>query len=121
MHERIIRRSYDENGNIMEVALFGVFALIANITGPVNSIRSSREMLLTQYMSHIQHYRNIYPAMVVAFSTCSSSATLPITIESTKKRAGVPEYTVNLIAPPAATINMQACAAEMPIYAFFAA
>jgi Na+/H+-dicarboxylate symporter len=28
---------------------------------------------------------------------------------------------VNLLAPPAATINMQACCAEMPIYAIFAA
>ena len=39
----------------------------------------------------------------------------------TKERAGVPDETVNMIAPPAATINMHACCAEMPIYAIFAA
>ncbi len=39
----------------------------------------------------------------------------------TKERGGVPEDMVNLIAPPAATIIMHACAAEMPIYAVFAA
>lgn len=130
-------------GYIMEFAPFGVFALMANITGTVGTIvlGALGKMLLTQYLAYafiilivypiilavvakvnpIQHYRNIFPAMVVAFSTCSSSATLPITMESTKKRAGVPEDIVNLIAPPAATINMHACAAEMPIYALFAA
>ena len=59
--------------------------------------------------------------MVLAFSTQSSSATLPLTMSCTKDRAGVPEDIVNLIAAPAATINMHACAAEMPIYAIFAA
>ena len=98
-------------------------------------------MLITQYLAYgtviiiiypiiltfiakvnpLQHFRNIYPAMLLAFSTCSSSATLPLTMKSTKERAGVPEDMVNLIAPPAATINMHACAAEMPIYAVFAA
>ena len=59
--------------------------------------------------------------MVLAFSTQSSSATLPLTMDNTKNRVGVPEDMVNVIAPPAATINMHACAAEMPIYALFAA
>ena len=59
--------------------------------------------------------------MAWAFSTQSSAATLPLTMEVTKHRAGVPDDMVNLIAPPAATINMHACAAEMPIYAVFAA
>lgn len=130
-------------GYIMEFAPYGVFALMANITGTVGTmvLGALAKMLVTQYVAYatilvvvypiiltvfakvnpIQHFRNIFPAMLVAFSTCSSSATLPVTMESTKKRAGVPEDTVNLIAPPAATINMHACAAEMPIYALFAA
>jgi len=130
-------------GYIMEFAPYGVFALMANITGTVGTIvlGALGKMLITQYVAYatvllvvypiimivfarvnpMQHFKNIFPAMVVAFSTCSSSATLPITMESAKKRAGVPEDTVNLIAPPAATINMHACAAEMPIYALFAA
>ncbi|TYP49241.1 dicarboxylate/amino acid:cation symporter [Thermosediminibacter litoriperuensis] len=130
-------------GYIMEFAPYGVFALMANITGTAGTIvlGALAKMLVTQYVAYatilfvvypmiltvfarvnpIQHFRNIFPAMVVAFSTCSSSATLPVTMESTKKRAGVPEDIVNLIAPPAATINMHAVAAEMPIYALFAA
>ena len=128
---------------VLWVAPFGVFALISNITGTLGAIvlAGIGKMLITQYAAYltvivivypiilrwiarvnpVQHFRNIWPAMALAFSTCSSSATLPLTMEVTKKRAGVPDDMVNLIAPPAATINMHACAAEMPIYAVFAA
>lgn len=130
-------------GYIMKFAPYGVFALMANITGTLGAtvLGGLAKMLLSQYVAYatilvlmypfilkfiagvdpVQHFRNIYPPMVVAFSTCSSSATLPVTMEATKKRAGVPEDIVNLVAPPAATINMHAVAAEMPIYAVFAA
>ncbi len=130
-------------GWVIGLAPYGVFALVANITGTLGStvLYGLGKMLITQYLAYgtviiiiypiiltfiakvnpLQHFRNIYPAMLLAFSTCSSSATLPLTMKSTKERAGVPEDMVNLIAPPAATINMHACAAEMPIYAVFAA
>ncbi|MFY9188185.1 MAG: dicarboxylate/amino acid:cation symporter [bacterium] len=130
-------------GIVMQAAPYGVFALMANVTGTVGAIalKGIGKMLITQYVAYatvlivfypiilklmagvnpINHYRNIFPAMVMAFSTQSSSATIPVTMDCTKKRAGVPEDIVNLITPPAATINMHACAAEMPIYALFAA
>ncbi|MDD3319767.1 MAG: dicarboxylate/amino acid:cation symporter [Synergistaceae bacterium] len=130
-------------GWVISLAPYGVFALVANITGTLGStvLYGLGKMLATQYLAYgtviviiypiilvlvakvrpLQHFRNIYPAMVLAFSTCSSSATLPLTMKVTKERGGVPEDMVNLIAPPAATINMHACAAEMPIYAVFAA
>lgn len=130
-------------GIVLYVAPFGVFALISNITGTLGAIvlAGIGKMIVTQYISYLtiivvvyplilkffakvnplQHFKNIWPAMALAFSTCSSSATLPLTMEVTKHRAGVPDDMVNLIAPPAATINMHACAAEMPIYAVFAA
>ncbi len=130
-------------GWVISLAPYGVFALIANITGTlgVTVIYGLGKMLLVQYIAYatmivviyplvlkfiakvnpLQHFKNIYPAMLLAFSTCSSSATLPLTMKVTKERAGVPDDMVNLIAPPAATINMHACAAEMPIYAVFAA
>jgi len=130
-------------GWVISLAPYGVFALVANITGTLGStvLYGLGKMLITQYLAYgtviviiypiilvfiakvrpLQHFRNIYPAMVLAFSTCSSSATLPLTMKVTKERGGVPEDMVNLIAPPAATINMHACAAEMPIYAVFAA
>jgi Na+/H+-dicarboxylate symporter len=129
-------------GIVLNVAPYGVFALMANVTGTLGTIvlQGIGKMLLTQYAAYatvlivfyplilkfmanvnpIQHFRNIFPAMVMAFTTQSSSGTIPVTMEVTKKRAGVPDDIVNLITAPAATINMHACAAEMPIYALFA-
>ncbi len=128
---------------VMKFAPVGVFCLMADVTGTLGKevLTGLGKMLLTQYVAYaivlviilplmlcfvakvnpIQHYINVFPAMILAFSTCSSSATLPLTMKCSKERSGVPEEVVNLIAPPAATINMQACCAEMPIYAVFAA
>lgn len=128
---------------VMGFAPIGVLCLMANVTGSLGTevLLGLGKMLLTQYAAYatilifvfpmflkffakvgvLQHYKNISPAMILAFSTCSSSATLPLTMKCAKERCGVPADTVHLIAPPAATINMQACCAEMPIYAIFAA
>ncbi|MDO5563223.1 MAG: dicarboxylate/amino acid:cation symporter [Synergistaceae bacterium] len=128
---------------VMGFAPVGVFCLMADVTGTLGTevLTGLGKMLITQYVAYatilvvmlpiilkfiakvspLQHYINVYPAMLLAFSTCSSSATLPLTMKCAKERAGVPAEAVDLIAPPAATINMQACCAEMPIYAIFAA
>lgn len=127
---------------VMKTAPIGVFALMANMTGDLglDALGALAKMLLTQYVSYLvimlvvfplflkigkvsvlQHYKNIYPVMVMGFATCSSAASLPLAMKVTKERCGVPAETVNLIAPPAATISQQACCAEMPIYAIFAA
>ncbi|MFY9286459.1 MAG: dicarboxylate/amino acid:cation symporter [Tissierellaceae bacterium] len=128
---------------VLKFAPFGVFALMANVTGTVGGMAlvGIGKMLVTQYIAYafiivvvyaiilkvfanvnpVQHYRNVFPAMVMAFTTQSSSATIPVTMECTSKRSGVPEDIVNLITAPAATINMHAVSAEMPIYALFAA
>lgn len=128
---------------VMGFAPVGVFCLMMDVTGTLGTevLTGLGKMLLTQYLAYatllfvvfpiilaciakvnpLKHFINVFPAMILAFSTCSSSATLPLTMKCAKERAGVPAETVNLLAPPAATINMQACCAEMPIYAIFAA
>lgn len=50
------------------------------------------------------------PALVTAFSTSSSSATLPVTIETAEKRGGVPNRVASFVLPLGATINMDGTA-----------
>ncbi len=56
------------------------------------------------------HYRAMAPAMVTAFSTSSSSATLPVTMESLEKRAGVSNRVASFVLPMGATVNMDGTA-----------
>ncbi|GAB4372783.1 MAG: dicarboxylate/amino acid:cation symporter [Acidobacteriota bacterium] len=50
------------------------------------------------------------PALLTAFSTSSSSATLPVTIESAEDRGGVDHRTASFVLPLGATINMDGTA-----------
>ncbi len=51
-------------------------------------------------------FRAMGPALITAFSTSSSSATLPITIDCVEKRAGVSNRICSLVIPLGTSINM---------------
>lgn len=67
------------------------------------------------------HYRAMVPAMLTAFSTASSSATLPITLECLEKNAGVSNRTSSFVLPLGATINMDGTALYECVSAIFIA
>ncbi len=58
----------------------------------------------------IHHYRAVSPALLTAFSTASSSATLPVTMECIEKNAGVSNKTTSFVLPLGATVNMDGTA-----------
>jgi DAACS family dicarboxylate/amino acid:cation (Na+ or H+) symporter len=60
--------------------------------------------------SPLQHYRHIQAAMITAFSTSSSSATLPVTMECVEKNAGVSNRICSFTLPLGATVNMDGTA-----------
>lgn len=55
------------------------------------------------------YYAKIVPAQLMAFSTASSSATLPVTISSAEK-AGISDRTTSFVLPLGATVNMDGTA-----------
>ena len=57
-----------------------------------------------------KHFRNMMPVLLTAFSTASSSATLPLTMESVHKKSGVSEGTSSFVLPLGATVNMDGTA-----------
>ena len=65
------------------------------------------------------HYRAMAPAMVTAFSTSSSSATLPLTIDCTERRAGVSNRIAGFTLPMGATVNMDGTALYECVAAVF--
>jgi Na+/H+-dicarboxylate symporter len=56
------------------------------------------------------HYRAMAPALLTAFSTASSSATLPVTLECLEKNAKVSPRIAGFVAPLGSTVNMDGTA-----------
>jgi Na+/H+-dicarboxylate symporter len=56
------------------------------------------------------HYREMMPVLLTAFSTSSSSSTLPLTMETVEERAGISKKTCSFTLPLGATVNMDGTA-----------
>ena len=135
---------------IMLMAPIGVFALIAETINKVagNSPSEILELLgaLGYYMfavivGLIAHaaitytgimrlmtkmpletfYKGIAPAQLLAFSTSSSGATLPVTMERCEEELGVSEEVSSFVLPLGATINMDGTALYQAVAAVFIA
>lgn len=69
--------------------------------------------LLLKFVARVKpmrHFKAMAPALITAFSTSSSSATLPVTIECVEKRAGVSNRITSLVVPLGTSINMSGSA-----------
>ncbi len=66
-------------------------------------------------------FRGIRPAQLIAFSSASSSATLPVTMECTEKNLGVPGQVASFALPLGATINMDGTALYQGVSTVFIA
>ncbi|WP_339671230.1 dicarboxylate/amino acid:cation symporter [Dasania marina] len=65
--------------------------------------------------------KKMSPVMLTAFSTASSSATLPLTLETVEKDVGVSNRTTSFVLPLGATINMDGTALYECVAAMFIA
>ena len=66
-------------------------------------------------------FRGIAPVQLVAFSTSSSGATLPVTMEAAEKDLGVSEEVSSFVLPLGATINMDGTGLYQAVAAVFIA
>ena len=66
-------------------------------------------------------YKAISPAQLLAFSSASSSATLPVTMECCEQRLGIKEEVSSFVLPIGATINMDGTALYQGVAAVFIA
>lgn len=72
-------------------------------------------------MSPINFLRQLKPVQLVAFSTSSSAATLPVNIDTCEKKLGVPNSITSFVLPLGATINMDGTALYQGVAAVFIA
>ena len=72
-------------------------------------------------LSPLGFFRDFYPVMAYAFSTSSSSATLPITLETLERKMGIKKEVASFTAPLGATINMDGTAIMQGVATVFIA
>ena len=135
---------------IMLMAPIGVFALIAstiqsvagdNISNVIDLLGSLGYYMLAVIAGLLIHmvvtytsilkfftpmklkdfYKGIAPAQLLAFSTSSSGATLPVTMERCEDELGVSEEVSSFVLPLGATINMDGTALYQGVAAVFIA
>ena len=80
--------------------------------------------LLLRFVGRVspwRHFRATSPALLMAFSTASSSATLPLTLKCVQEKAGVSNRTSSFVLPLGATVNMDGTALYECVAAIFLA
>ena len=98
-----------------------VFFLTVVSALAVHVFVSLSALLWAAGVNPIKHYRAMLPALLTAFSTASSSGTLPVTIECVEKNARVSNRTSSFVLPLGATINMDGTALYECVAAMFIA
>ncbi len=69
--------------------------------------------------SPLEFYKAIAPAQLLAFSTSSSAATLPVTMERVEEHLGVDKEVSSFVCPLGATINMDGTSLYQAVAAVF--
>ncbi len=128
---------------VMRLAPIGVFALIAAIIGRygvdiLQTLVVYAAVVLAGLLVHATlvyptavrlfagmgprwFFKGIAPAQLVAFSTSSSNATLPVTMESVEENLGVRDEVASFVLPLGATINMDGTALYQGVATIFIA
>ena len=128
---------------VMKFAPIGVFALVAKVVAAtgfaafqpliaffftvVGALTIHVLIVLPLMLRFIggvnpwHHFQAMSPALLMAFSTASSSATLPVSMKCVEKRAGVSNRTTSFVLPLGATVNMDGTALYECVAALFIA
>ena len=77
--------------------------------------------LFVRKISYREFFRNISPAQFLGFSTSSSAATLPVTMECVEDNMGVPKSISSFVLPIGATVNMDGTSLHQAVAVIFMA
>lgn len=130
---------------IMLFAPFGVFSLLSSLitdfTGDVELfvalgkyfgltflgiifliiVLYSLLLILFSKMKVTDFFKALFPAQLVAFSTSSSAATLPVTLKQCTEKLNIPQEIANFVLPVGVTINMNGTSFYQAVSAVFIA
>lgn len=119
---------------VLRITPYGVMAMMANIAATSNFAQMSKLIvfigasyaaILAMFIVHgvllaavglnpIKFFKKSLPNLLFAFTSRSSSATLPITVTNLEKNMGVPEGIANLAGSLGTCIGQNGCAGVYP-------
>ena len=113
----------DNLNNVLELLSALGFYMLVVIIGLIIQMMFTYTAVLKIFsnMSLKKFYQGIAPAQLLAFSTSSSGATLPVTMERCEDELGVSEEVSSFVLPLGATINMDGTALYQAVAAVFIA
>lgn len=112
----------DFGGDGEMFASLGLYALTVVITLFIISFIFYPVLLKLIVRYKIKDFlKGVFPIQLMAFSTSSSAATLPFTMEHSQKALGVSEETASFVFPVGTTINMDGTSAYQAVAILFIA
>lgn len=90
------------------IGRLGLFAFTVFLGLALHAAGTLALLLRASRIPPLRHARTMMTPLLTAFSTASSSATLPLTLEKVEKDAGVSNKVTSFVLPLGATINITA-------------
>lgn len=128
---------------VMEFSPIGVFAIMAWVAGSfgIAVLLPLLKFLIAYYLACLAHvlivfcgilkglsrlnplpfFQGMSDAIMVAFTTCSSSATLPVSLHCAEKNLGISRNIASFVLPLGSTVNMNGAAIFQGMSAVFIA
>lgn len=127
---------------VMETAPYGIFALVAVLVGTLGGkmMFAVAKFIIADYIAILimllfvypllikalsklpvlRFYKHIAPVLIVAATTTSSAATLPVEMKVAEEQMGIPEKIYGFTLPLGNTANMDGFAAALGVISVFA-
>jgi len=107
---------FDTIGNLITYFLLVLFVLVLHGT-----VTYTLMLKLLAGLNPLRFYRKMRPVMLFAFSTASSNATLPVTLETATHHLGIKNTIASFTIPLGATVNMDGTAIMQGVATVFIA
>ena len=104
----------------LNALLIYAFTVVLGLSVMVFVLYPTLLVVLAKY-SPVKFFKAISPAQLLAFSTSSSAATLPVTMERVVDHVGVDEEVASFVLPLGATVNMDGTSLYQSVAAVFIA
>lgn len=120
----VVAKMADTPGEVFEIFLgLGSYSLtmFAGLFFVVFVLYPLILKIFVKGLTYKQFFKNISPAQFLAFSTSSSAATLPVTMECVEDNMGVSKPIASFVLPIGATINMDGTSLHQAVAVIFMA